>query len=254
MADKMSTRSLNSPIYAIGDIHGQLEELHRVLDLIEQDGGKDAQIVFLGDYTDRGADSCGVLDLLIKGKEDGQNWSFMKGNHDYMFELFMRSPPQHDPYLVTERYWLHPRLGGDATLASYGVTSAPRMRVIDTHVEALAAVPQAHVDFLKSLDLSYAHGDLFFCHAGIRPEVPLHEQALEDLIWIRSEFHNYTDAHPKLIIHGHTPVDEVTHYGNRVNLDTGQGSGKPLSAAVFEDGKAWVLSSEGRKALTPIQP
>ena len=38
------------PIYAIGDIHGQLEELDRVLDLIEADGGPDAPIVFLGDY------------------------------------------------------------------------------------------------------------------------------------------------------------------------------------------------------------
>lgn len=241
------------PIYAIGDIHGQLAELHRVLKLIEDDGGKDAQIVFLGDYTDRGPDSRGIIDLLIEGRDAGRNWTFIKGNHDQMFELFMQSPPQHDPYLVTERYWLHPRLGGDTTLASYGVVSAPRTRLIDTHVEALAAVPQTHVDFLKSLVLSYEHEDLFFCHAGIRPEVPLDEQVLEDFIWIRQEFHDYTAPHPKLIIHGHTPVDEATHYGNRVNLDSGQGSGKPLTAAVFEGRKAWTLHIEGRKDLTPLK-
>ena len=48
---------MTQPNYAIGDIHGQLAELHRVLDLIEADGGKDAHIVFMGDYTDRGPDS-----------------------------------------------------------------------------------------------------------------------------------------------------------------------------------------------------
>jgi serine/threonine protein phosphatase 1 len=244
------TFKTNTPIYAIGDIHGQLAELHRVLGQIEKDGGKDAQIVFLGDYTDRGPDSRGVIDLLIEGRDAGRNWTFIKGNHDHMFDLFMQSPPQHDPYLVTERYWLHPRLGGDATLASYGVISAPRARVIDTHVEALAAVPQAHIDFLKSLELTYEHEDLFFCHAGIRPEVPLDGQAFEDLIWIRQEFHDYTDMHPKLIIHGHTPVDEATHYGNRVNLDTGQGSGKPLTAGVFEGDKVWTLSTDGRQDIT----
>lgn len=63
-----SETKTSGSIYAIGDIHGQLAELHRVLDLIEKDGGKDAQIVFLGDYTDRGPDSRGVIDLLIEGK------------------------------------------------------------------------------------------------------------------------------------------------------------------------------------------
>lgn len=245
----MNSKTTTGPIYAIGDIHGQLSELHRVLDLIQQDGGSDAQIVFLGDYTDRGPDSRGVIDLLIEGKKSGRNWTFIKGNHDQMFELFMQSPPQHDPYLITELYWLHPRLGGDTTLASYGVESTGRTRVKDTHSEALAAIPQTHVDFLKSLSFSFDHEDLFFCHAGVRPEVPLAQQTQEDLIWIRKGFHEHTAPHPKMIIHGHTPVDNATHYGNRINLDTGAGYGKPLTAAVFEGGKAWALRDCGRKVL-----
>ena len=168
-----------------------------------------------------------------------------------MFELFMQSPPQHDPQIITELYWLHPRLGGDTTLASYGVMSTGRTRLMDTHAEALAAIPQAHVDFLKKLSLSYTHEDLFFCHAGVRPEVPLDQQSLEDLIWIRKGFHEYTAAHPKMIVHGHTIVEEATHYGNRINLDTGAGKFKPLTTAVFEGGKAWTLTDTGRKELTP---
>ena len=49
-------------IYAIGDIHGQKAMLDRALDLIETDGGRDAHIVFIGDYTDRGPDSHAVIE------------------------------------------------------------------------------------------------------------------------------------------------------------------------------------------------
>ena len=61
------------PIYAIGDIHGQKAMLDHALDLIETDGGSDAKIVFLGDYTDRGPDSRSVVETLIAGRNAGRN-------------------------------------------------------------------------------------------------------------------------------------------------------------------------------------
>ena len=212
-----------APLYAIGDIHGHMAELDRVLTLIEEDGGPDAQVVFLGDYTDRGPDSRAVLDTLVEAKAQGRNWTFLKGNHDRMFEWFMEVPPRHDPYMMVSLYWLHDRLGGDATLASYGIEVHPERREKDVHADALDAVPQAHIDFLKDLSLSYETDDLFFVHAGIRPGVPLDRQSEEDMLWIRQEFHNYRRPHPKLIVHGHTPVRDATHYGNRVNIDTAAG-------------------------------
>ena len=247
----MTQTSTSSPVYAIGDVHGQLSELRRLLDLIEQDGGKDAKIVFLGDYTDRGPDSKGVIDLLIAGKKTDRNWTFIKGNHDQMFRLFLQTPPQHDPHLPTELYWLHPRLGGDTTMASYGVISTPKTRLIQTHNEALEAIPNTHIQFLDALELSHTHGDYFFCHAGVRPNVALKDQTEDDLIWIRQEFHEFTDPFPKIIVHGHTPVDAATHYSNRINLDTGAGYGKPLTAAVLEGKETWILSDKGR---VPLQP
>lgn len=242
---------MHAPLYAIGDIHGQLEQLHRVLDLIQADGGPDAQIVFLGDYTDRGPDSCGVLNALITGRDAGRNWQFIKGNHDRMFEWFMQDYPKHEAYLPVDLAWLHPRLGGDTTLASYGVDMTPRSRMFDVHADARGLVPASHIDFLKSLPLSFETETLFFAHAGIKPGVPLADQDEEDLLWIRKPFHRATGAHPKLIVHGHTPVDVATHYGNRINLDTGAGYGKPLTAAVFEGGACWTLSDAGRVALAP---
>ncbi|MEO9897331.1 MAG: metallophosphoesterase family protein [Paracoccaceae bacterium] len=233
-------------VYSVGDIHGQLDELKRVLALIQDDGGPDAKIVFLGDYTDRGPDSRGVLDHLIAGQQQGRNWTFIKGNHDRMFEWFMQSPTHADPYLMVELYWLHPRLGGDTTLASYDVDASAHRRVKDVHAEALASVPETHLKFLSKLELCHETDDLFFVHAGIRPGVLLSEQSEEDLLWIRQEFHRDTSRHPKVIVHGHTPVDEATDYGNRVNLDTGAGYNKPLTAAVFESGNCYVLTEGGR--------
>ncbi|MEP1586211.1 MAG: metallophosphoesterase family protein [Tateyamaria sp.] len=240
---------MSHPIYAIGDIHGQKAELDRVLALIETDGGQDADVVFLGDYTDRGPDSRAVLDTLVNGQQDKRNWTFLKGNHDRMFEWFMQKPLQHDPYLMVELYWLHPRLGGDTTLASYGVDASGRRREKDVQAEAHATVPASHIAFLQGLQLSHAVGDLMFAHAGIRPGVAIEDQTEEDLLWIRQEFHSFTEAFPKLIIHGHTPVDTATHYGNRVNLDTGAGYGNPLTVAVFEGTQSWLLTDKGRVPL-----
>lgn len=241
---------MSHPIYAIGDIHGQKAELDRALALIDADGGPDAKIVFLGDYTDRGPDSSAVLDTLIEGQQTGRNWTFLKGNHDRMFEWFMQRPILHDPYMMVELYWLHPRLGGDTTLASYGVDASGQRREKDVQADAHAAVPAAHMKFLERLQLSHVVGDLMFVHAGIRPGVPIKDQTEEDLLWIRQEFHNHTGPHPKLIVHGHTPVDAATHYGNRVNLDTGAGYGHPLTAAVFEGTQGWLLTDKGRVPLT----
>ena len=119
---------MSNPTYAIGDIHGQIHELDRALALITADGGLDANIVFLGDYTDRGPDSRAVFETLIEGKDAGRNWTFLKGNHDRMFEWFMDEPLRHDPYLNVELYWLHKRLGGDTTLESYGVDASGKSR------------------------------------------------------------------------------------------------------------------------------
>lgn len=238
-------------LYAIGDIHGQIDMLHAALDLITNDGGTDAQVVFLGDYTDRGPNSRAVLDLLINGRDTGKPWTFLKGNHDRMFEWFLYDYPRPEAYLPIELTWLHPRLGGDTTLASYGLDFTPKSRQIEVHAEARAAVPHAHVDFLTSLQLTYETEDLFFAHAGINPLLPLNTQAEEDLLWIRKEFHDHTAPHPKLIVHGHTPVEAATHYGNRINLDTGAGYGKALTAAVFEGTDCAILTAGGRVPLRP---
>ena len=236
--------------YAIGDIHGHLDKLQAVHALIAEDrtrcGDDGAPVVHIGDLVDRGPDARGVIGYLMAGQARGENWIVLKGNHDRMMSMFLREYPMVDTQLLIDHNWLHPRLGGVETLASYGVGVPDGIRTYQLHPEARAAVPQTHRDFLEALPAMYQHGEVCFVHAGIRPGVPLTEQIEDDLCWIRQEFHNSNVDHGPLIVHGHTPVDAVTHYGNRVNIDTGAGHGKTLTAVVIEGRDVWRLSPEGR--------
>ncbi|RBW63303.1 metallophosphoesterase family protein [Ruegeria sp. A3M17] len=241
---------MSDPVYAIGDIHGQLGMLEDALDRIERDGGPDAKIVFLGDYTDRGAQSCGVLDLLVRGNADGKNWVFLRGNHDQMCAMFLEDYPRNDARLLVGYHWLHPRIGGIETLQSYGVEATNVDRIYQVHAKAKKAFPQAHIDFLNGLKTFHLDGALLFVHAGIRPGVKLDQQDHDDLVWIRDEFLNHKDPYPWLVVHGHSHVAAPEHHGNRINLDTGAGYGHALTAAVFEGTKCWELDAGGRRLVT----
>ncbi|WP_254444563.1 metallophosphoesterase family protein [Ruegeria arenilitoris] len=242
---------MTSPIYAIGDIHGQLDMLRDALNKIELDGGPDARVVFLGDYVDRGPDSRGVLDLLIEGKREGRNWVMLLGNHDRMFSYFMCDYPVHDAHLLVGYHWFHERLGGIQTMESYGISVSDQDRLYEVHARAVETVPQDHVAFLRDLPLYHREDELLFVHAGIRPGVELADQSEEDLVWIRQEFLANARSYPWLVVHGHTPVQTAEHYGNRVNLDAGAGYGRLLATAVFEGRKCWLLTEAGRVPLEP---
>jgi serine/threonine protein phosphatase 1 len=244
---------LTERLYAIGDIHGAPDRMLDAIARIEQDGGRDARIVFLGDYVDRGPQSREVIDFLMEGLAKGRNWICLLGNHDRMFSMFMEDYPRTDKHLPVGYHWLHDRIGGVETLESYGIQIAEKERIENIHERALTAVPKEHLSFLDSLHYSHQEGDCLFVHAGIRPGVPLEQQDKNDLIWIRDNFLDDRTEHPFLVVHGHTPVDEATHFGNRVALDTGCGYGKPLMPAVFEGRECWILTDKGRVPLLPIK-
>lgn len=237
-------------LYAIGDIHGQLAMLEDALDRIERDGGPNARIVFLGDYVDRGPDSCGVIERLRQGLAEGRNWICLKGNHDRLFEWFVAPPvPRQDAHLLIGYHWFHERIGGLETAQSYGVDVPERIRQKELAAEFRAALPDGHLAFLQGLQLSHREMGKFFVHAGVRPGVPLADQDEEDLLWIRQEFLEDTRDHGALIVHGHTPVKAPELKPNRLNLDTGAGYGRPMSIAVFEADEIFALERSGRVRL-----
>ena len=251
-----------SAIYAVGDVHGQRAKLAEAHALIERDraahGAAGAPVVHLGDLVDRGPDSRGVIEDLIAGQAEGRPWIVLRGNHDAMFARFLHDPADPDPRLFRELTWWHERLGGAETLRSYGVRGVGLKPIAWVHREALAAVPQAHRDWIEALPLWHEaeteEGPVLFVHAGIRPGVPLAAQDEEDLIWIRHGFTDDPTPHPWLVVHGHTALEAPTHFGNRIDLDSGAGYGGPLTAAVFEGRRAYVLTPQGPRAAHRLSP
>jgi serine/threonine protein phosphatase 1 len=241
---------MTDPIYAIPDIHGHVEALEAALGRVARDGGAQARIVFLGDLVDRGPDSCAVIARLMQGQAEGRPWTVLRGNHDQMFLDVLDAGDLTSPRMASPLSWLSPRVGGDATLASYGV-DANASDVTGTLAAAREAVPRAHRDWLAGLPVAQEAGPLLFVHAGIRPGVALVDQDPEDLMWIRAGFLEVETPHPWLVVHGHTALDHPTHFGNRVDLDGGAGYGRRLWPAVFEGSDVWLLSETGRVPLCP---
>lgn len=242
---------MTQPIYVLGDIHGEVAMLDMALDRIAADGGTDAPLVSLGDLVDRGPASRAVIDTLMQGQAAGRDWTVLKGNHDRMFHRYLEDGRVHDPRVVSGVDWLNPRLGGVATLASYGVMVDEGRDPADLLADARSAVPAAHLAFLQSMPLHRRAEGLLFVHAGIAPGVALDQQTEDDLLWIRDPFLNHTGAHPWLVVHGHTALEAPAHCGNRINLDSGAGYGRPLTVAVFEGVRVWTLEADGRRPLQP---
>ena len=242
--------------YAIGDIHGHLDKLRLAHDLIAQDRARNGEsttpVIHLGDLIDRGPDSRGVIGLLMQGQAAGEPWQVIKGNHDRMLLGFLADPHTPDPGLSRPLPYTWKNIGGHTTLASYGVDVDESRPLDDIHADAALAVPQSHQDWIAALPLYHQRGDALFVHAGLRPGIALAEQSEEDLLWIRQPFHDDLRDHGALVVHGHTPVDEATHYGNRLNLDTRAGYGGPVTAAVIEGRHAWQLTPSGRVPLRPV--
>ena len=238
--------------YAIGDIHGHLNLLQDLHARIAVDQGSDvAPIIHIGDLVDRGPDSKGVIEYLRAGINAGKNWIVLKGNHDRMFAGFLADIKHHDEGLRADLSYLHYKIGGGATLASYGVKSAADRRLKPVHAEAVAAVPKSHLDFLDGLPTSYLRGNAMFVHAGVRAGVPLDQQTETDLLWIRGVFLEDRHDYGPLIVHGHTAIDKPRHYSNRVNIDSGAAYGGPLSAVVIEGLDVFHLTPDGRVRLMP---
>lgn len=228
-------------IYAVGDIHGEAALLDRLHAKIEADLDAapviDARLVYLGDYVDRGPDTPGVLDRLAAGALRGLPRVLLKGNHEQMMTAFLSGG---DGAADWRRY------GGNETLLSYRVDVGGllgRGGVAQLAVALGEAMPRAHVDLLASLVPAHAIGDYFFCHAGIRPGVPLSQQTEQDLLWIRGSFVDAPGPFEKVIVHGHTPIEDVRLDGDRINIDTGAYATGRLTCLILEGSRRRLLST-----------
>lgn len=218
-------------IYAVGDIHGRRDLLDRLLELIDADAanlpaGIRPQVVFLGDYIDRGLKSRDVIDLFASGALARFDPVYLLGNHEEALLRFFREASFGSQWA---------RYGGAETLYSYGLAPPNQRASLNSHEEMSAArnawtriwnefrtrLPAEHLSFLQSLKTYYTAGDYLFVHAGLRPGVKLEDQSSRDMLWIREEFLEDPAPFAQMIVHGHTPMDAVYHDDRRIGLDTG---------------------------------
>ena len=211
-------------VYAIGDIHGcraQLEQLHNEIerDLVARPIPTPL-LIHLGDYIDHGPDSAGVIELLV-ARPPLIPMVNLLGDHERM----LRDALAGDRAAATDWLWA----GGRAALESWSLDPGlPRE-------QWEAALPPAHVAFLRGLKRMHREGDYLFVHAGIRPGVALIEQALDDLVSIRQPFLWTEQPLGAIVVHGHSSNPSVVRTGNRIGLDTGAGMGGKLTCAVLEE-------------------
>lgn len=229
------TREMSVPeglcLYAVGDIHGRRDLLDQLMAQIAADAdslpeGVKPQVVFLGDYIDRGLKSRDVIEYFASGAADRFDPVYLMGNHEEALLRFLDDAEFGNQWA---------RYGGAETLYSYGLAPPNQRASLNSHEEMKAArdawtkvwtefrsrLPESHLAFFQSLKPYHIAGDYLFVHAGLRPGVKLEAQSARDMMWIRDEFLEDRSLFPQMIVHGHTPMDAIHHDGRRIGLDTG---------------------------------
>lgn len=208
--------------FAIGDIHGCLLALRR---LDEQIGFRPTDtVITLGDYIDRGPDSRGVIEFLLKlGRRC--RLITLRGNHEQMI-LEVKS----DRDFVPE--WI--ACGGDRTLDSYDASS-------------LNDIPASHWRFLKRTVPFYEDKDNFFVHGSVDPSIPLEDQDNFTLLWECIGNPPAKHVSGKRMICGHSeqrsgrPLD----YGHAVCIDTFAYGGGWLTCLEVGTDQYWQANQKG---------
>lgn len=196
-------------IYIIGDIHGCLDMLKRLMDKIAWSPDKDA-LIFVGDYIDRGQNPKGVVDYILELMRQCSRVQCLKGNHEAMFLNFL-SGIERDMFIAN---------GGWKTIESYG----PHGPLNDAF-----SLPPDHQVFYDSLKLYLELDDYYVVHAGFKPGLAIEEQVESDMIWIRKPFISSDHDFGKKVIFGHTPFSEPLIMKNKIGLDTGAVYGNKLT-------------------------
>lgn len=228
-------------IYAIGDVHGRLDLLDEMHDLIRADAGsadgRRIVVVYLGDYIDRGPRSREVIDRFLDNPLGDFETVYLRGNHEDIMLGFLDFGTRGGPWF---------RHGGRETLQSYGI-EAPHPTAEHDFPAAQAALrerlPAAHRAFLDRTRISHREGDYLFVHAGVRPGVAIADQDPNDFMWIRHEFMEAKANFGVCVVHGHTIEERPAVTDHRIGLDTGAYYTGQLTCAVIEDDAVRLLQT-----------
>lgn len=212
----------------IGDIHGCNAALSALLQSVQPEPAD--QIIFLGDYIDRGPASQAVLDTLLELRKK-YSTVFLRGNHEVMI-LDARDD--------STKANLWQSYGGSETLGSYGVNYR------NYGPDWIQAIPAAHWEFLEHTVRFFENDTHIFVHACLDPELDMDAQPDWLLFW---EYFVRIQPHKtgKRIICGHSPQrsGQIKDVGFAVCVDTAPASGGWLTCLDVDSGKYWQANENG---------
>ena len=230
-------------LIAIGDIHGHLEKLVDLMNQVKPTAAD--QLVFLGDYIDRGPDSKGVIDYLMSLQRQYPETVFIRGNHDQlMLDALHETAPERlpadwlrldvacpgFPYGEPFRECQNTRLwllnGGHKCLESFSDHKNP----------SLHDVPQEYVDFLIATKLWYRQSGFLFVHAGADEDRALENQ-IHTLLWEQNAPPGTRDIH--VVGHRAQKSGQPLFEEGRYYIDTGAYRGRPLTACDVLTKQVW---------------
>ncbi|MEN8722460.1 MAG: metallophosphoesterase family protein [Alphaproteobacteria bacterium] len=239
-------------VYAIGDIHGRADLLVQLLERIDQDRAdstRPSEIIFLGDYIDRGEHSEGVithcLQLKARSRTDPTIASivFLKGNHEDAMLAFLDDPEKGAAWLS---------YGGLSTVQSYkadGPSSLLNSSALSELRDGLEkALPVDHLQFLKELKAYHCVGDYLFVHAAVHPSLSLVDQPDEVLYWGNEDFLRRPWKEPYMVVHGHTITELPEIRPFRIGVDTGAYYSGRLTAVCIDGADVHFLDTLAESA------
>jgi serine/threonine protein phosphatase 1 len=214
---------------AIGDIHGCFKALSSLAEFVGF--GPSDTVITLGDYVNRGPNSCAVLDWLIRFQRTNVLIP-IRGNHDIMM-VEARNGSE------SFRRWIE--CGGDATLRSYAPFEDDPGRLTD--------VSDDHWRFLESqLVASFEIEGVFFVHANAYSDLPLEDQPDYMLYW---EHISDAPLHEsgKVMVCGHTSQKSgfPLKMDHAICIDTWACGGGWLTCLHVESGKIWQANEQGER-------
>ena len=195
---------MKEKLYAIGDIHGCINELRQLVESIARIMPGDA-VVFLGDYIDRGENSREVIDYIMDMRNSGMDITTLRGNHEEMLIETYENDNKWYNWLLN---------GGSSTLDSFGIKNVKDL-------------PREYVAFFYGLRYYYIRENYIFVHAGFNDDLENPFEDTNEMVWTRRENYRNPALKDFTIIHGHTPVALdvssalIKDHSRVLNIDTG---------------------------------
>lgn len=249
-------RPSESNIYVVGDMHGNYDCLQLILNRILPLRTKD-ELIFLGDYIDRGPNSAKVIKKLTQINDKYENITCLSGNHEWLMKVsigLIQAQTSHLS-LTPQQIWL--ANGGISSIVSYAKeVGIPREDAMSMPLHRYKdIVPSDQRRFLKNLFLYYETEKYIFVHAGCNPLLPIEEQSDDVLLWDNSLFrfvkNNPFTNYPwdKTIVCGHNYKGPFVH-PKYIMIDVSHDNGKVMCAEL--NSMTAFTAQPGKKRMVSV--